>query len=109
MSKQVNYTMYKNEIEFVEKYQEAACTLGQLTKKDHIVFKELHKIVDTCLDEKVSQKNFEQCIKGMIMQGLVLETFSNDKKFRIALSPIGKEIHQTIRKNNDHLVTIDHY
>lgn len=108
MSGQVNYTLYKDEIQYVEKFRQAACALGQLSKKDHIVFKELHKIVDNCLDEKVTQKSFEECIKGMIMQGLILETFSNDKKFRIALSPIGKEIHKTIRKSNDHLVTIDH-
>ena len=108
MNKQVNYTMYKNEIKFVEKYREAACALGQLTKKDHVVFKELHKMVDTCLDEKVSQKSFKRCVKGMIMQGLVLETFSIDLKFRIELSLIGKDVHQMIRKNNDHLVAIDH-
>ena len=54
MSGQVNYTLYKDEIQYVEKFRQAACALGQLSKKDHIVFKELHKIVDNCLDEKVT-------------------------------------------------------
>lgn len=105
MKAHVNYTMYKNEIEYVEKYDEVACALDQLNNHDQLVFKELHKIVDACLDEKVSQKSFEQCIKGMIMHGLVLEKFTNDKKFRIALSPIGEEVHRAIHKNNRHLIT----
>jgi len=105
MTGQINYTLYKNEIEYVEKYDEAACTLDQLNKKNQLVFKELHKIVDDCLDEKISQKSFEQCIKGMILHGLVLEKFTNDKKFRIALSPIGKEVRRAIHKSNHHLTT----
>ena len=108
MTGQVNYTMYKNEIEYVEKFRPAACTLGQLKKNNHLAIKELHKIVDNCLNEKVPQKSFEQCIKEMIMQGLIQETFSIDKKFRIVISPIGKEVYRTISKTNEHLLSIAH-
>lgn len=104
MNSHINYTLYKDEIEYVEKYDQAACALDQLKKKNYLVFKELHKIVDACLDEKISQKSFEQCVKGMINHGLVLEIFSNDKKFKIALSPIGVAVHRTISTNNPHLV-----
>lgn len=100
--------MYENEIEFIEKYDEAACALDQLSKRNKLMIKELHRIVDTCMDDKVSRRSFEQCLKGMILEGLIIETFSNDKKFRIALSPIGKEVHQVIKKKNHHLTTV-HY
>ena len=108
MTGQVNYTMYKNEIEYLEKFRPAACTLDQLKKKNHLAIKELHKIVGKCLNEKVSQKSYEQCIKEMMMQGLIQETFSNDKKFRIVISPIGKEVHRTVSKTNEHLLSIAH-
>ena len=108
MAGQANYAAYKNEIEYVEKHSQVACALDQLNKKNYLVFKELHKIVDACLDEKVSQKTFEQCIKGMINRGLVLETFSNDKQFKIILSPIGEEVHRTIHGSNPHLTSSSH-
>ena len=104
MSRQVNYTPFKNEIEYVEKYDKVACALDQLSKRDQLVFKELYKIVDHWLVSKVSQKSFEQCVKGMIMHGLVLEKFTNDKKFKIVLSPIGVRVHKAIHKKNQHLM-----
>ena len=101
--------MYKNEIKFAEKSNEAACALDQLTKKKQLKFKELHKIVDACLEDKVSKKKFEQCVKGMILTGLVTETFTKDQTFRIALSSIGKEVHQAlVERDNKHLAT-EHY
>ena len=105
MTRQVNYAVYEHEIQYVEKHKVAACALDQLKKKDHLVSKELHKIVVGCLDEKISQKSFQRHIKGMIMQGLVQEIFTNDKKFEIILSPIGEDVHRIIRKTDSHLVT----
>jgi len=108
MSTLANYDMYSNEIKFVEKYDEAACALGQLNKKKEFRFNDLYKVVDTCLDEKISKKSFEQCIKGMILTGLVMETFTKNQKFRIGISPIGKEVHKTIKNSNKHLIAIQH-
>lgn len=109
MSTLINYDIYRNEIKFAEKYDEAACALDHLSKKNQLIIKDLYRIVDACLEEKITRKSFEQCLKGMILEGLVVETFSNDKKFRIGLSPIGKEVHQAlINKKNKHLVTV-HY
>ncbi len=107
MSVLANQDMYKEEIKFVKKYDELAmCTLDQLSKQNQLKFKELHKIVDTCLDEKITKKSFEQCVRGMLLKGLVIETFSKDQQFKIELSSIGKVVHKTIKKDSKHLATI---
>ena len=64
MSTQVNYSMYENEIKFAEKYDEVACALDQLKKKKYLMVKELYKIVDNCLEEKITWnfKHYPDCI-----------------------------------------------
>lgn len=104
MSILINQKLYENEINFVKKYDKAACALDQLNKIKTLPLTELHKIVNSCLNEKTSKTNFEQFIKSMILTGLVIEAFTKDQKFRIRISSIGKDVHKTIKSSDKHLV-----
>ena len=108
MNNQVHSVIYKNEIKYVEKYKAAACALDQLHRQDLLAFKELYKVVDACLEEKMTQKKFKQCIKGMINNGLVFDKFTNDMEFKITLTPIGKDVYRVIRVTNHHLTSSNH-
>ena len=59
--------------------------------------------MDSCLDAKVTKKNFEKYLKEMSMKGLIFETFSIDGIYRIKLSPIGDKVQHAVHNKQEHL------
>ena len=105
MTGQKRDVLYRQELQYLKKHGVAVHILNQLKKKDPLLRKELHKTANENRDDKIPQKTFEAHLKKMIMHGLVYEIFTNDLKFKIILSPIGKDIHNIIRKTSIPLVT----